>query len=325
MGETVPSAIAILSWIVALYEAWSIGANDETTAPVVSGRTLTINQAVVVGSIFGILGAVFLGSNVQKTMGTGFLIKPLTEGHCLVILLSSSIWLTVVSYLGLSVSTTHSMIGAFLGFAIVGSGLGDMNWGTVGITLVGWLVSMPLGFISTYFGTKAVQRLKARSKKPEEIEHTCGRLLILSTFILQFSRWGNDVGNASGVMFEFFDPAVTRLICALAMCFGLLVLGRIVVGSIGVRLVTLTPSTALISQVAASPLILAAAYLGIPLSGTHVMVSAIIGGGMALKTKIDTGLVRKFAIAWTLSFIVPAVLAALFSVVGSATGILNFG
>ena len=74
-----PSLIAILSWIIALYQAWSIGANDESTAPVVSGRTLTINQAVLIGSIFGALGAVFLGPSVQNTIGIGFLNEPLME------------------------------------------------------------------------------------------------------------------------------------------------------------------------------------------------------------------------------------------------------
>ena len=72
------SAVVIASWAIALYQAWSIGANDETTAPVVSGRTLSVNQAVLLGSVIGTLGAVFLGSGVQGTIGTGFFDKPLT-------------------------------------------------------------------------------------------------------------------------------------------------------------------------------------------------------------------------------------------------------
>src|SRR4030042_5161115 len=133
-----PSLIAILSWTIAIYQAWSIGANDETTAPVVSGRALTVNQAVIAGSIIGILGAVFLGSSVQGTIGTGFLYKPLTEDYELVGLLSSSLWLTFVSYFGLSVSTTHSTIGALLGLGIVTAGLGDVNFRTIGTIIMGW-------------------------------------------------------------------------------------------------------------------------------------------------------------------------------------------
>ncbi|MCJ7631894.1 inorganic phosphate transporter [Candidatus Bathyarchaeota archaeon] len=93
---------------------------------------MTVNQAVILGSVLGTLGAVFLGSGVQGTIGTGFLNKPLTVEQVLVILLPASIWLTVVSYFGMSVSTTHSTIGSLLGFGIFTAGLGDINWTTIG-------------------------------------------------------------------------------------------------------------------------------------------------------------------------------------------------
>ena len=317
-----PSIISILSWLVALYQAWSIGANDETVAPVVSGRALTVNQAVIIGSIFGALGAILLGSGVQETIGKGLFMKSLTEGHVLIILLSSSIWLTIISYFGLSVSTTHSTIGALLGFGILTAGLGDVNWGTIISIIGGWLIAMPIGYFACYYGTKAIVKLKAKSKTPEAFEGVCTKLLIVSTFILEFSRWGNDVGNASGFMLGFHAPWVTRLICALAMSFGLLVLGRIVVGNVGVNLVALTPGSALISQIVSTPLIFAFAFVGVPLSGTHVQIAAILGAGNALNARIDTKLARNFGIAWILSFIAPALLAALLTVIGSATGIL---
>jgi len=316
--------MTILSWIIALYQAWSIGANDETTAPVVSGRVLTVNQVVIIGAIVGTLGAVFLGPGVQETVGTGFLYKPLTEEYVLVILLASSIWLTITSYFGLSVSTTHSTIGAIIGFGIITAGLGDVNWKTIGTILAGWIVSMPIGFGATYLGTKAILSLKARSSKPEDFERVCTKLLIVSTLILQFCRWGNDVGNASGVMFTLFDPMLTRFICALAMSFGLIVLGRIVVGNVGGRMAILTPSAALISQIVATPLIFTFALAGIPLSGTHIMIAAILGASRASKAKIDAKVVRSFAIAWVLSFIITALMAAFFEVICSATGILTF-
>jgi phosphate/sulfate permease len=173
-------------------------------------------------------------------------------------------------------------------------------------------------------GTKFILRLKAKSDKPKEFEQTCTKLLLLSTFVLQFSRWGNDVGNASGVIFSLLDPMLTRFICALAMSFGLIVLGRIVVGNVGERMVILTPSSALISQIVATPLIFFCAYVGIPLSGTHVMIASILGAGQALKSKIDTKIVRNFGMAWILSFIITALLAALFAVLGSAAGIFTF-
>jgi len=183
------SLLTIANWMIALYQAWSIGANDETTAPIVSGRVLSVNQAVVAGSIVGMFGAVLLGSNVQGTIGTDFLLKPLTESYALVVLLSASIWLTFVSYLGLSVSTTHSTIGALLGLGIVTAGLGDVNWQTIGTIIIGWLISMPVGLVFTHLGTRMMILLKAWSGRPQEFERTCTRLLV-STALLQFCRWG---------------------------------------------------------------------------------------------------------------------------------------
>jgi phosphate/sulfate permease len=78
-GEDVAGLIAILSWIIALYQAWSIGANDETIALIVIGRTLIIKQALYIGSVFGTLGTVFLGPNMQKTIRLVFLNEPLVE------------------------------------------------------------------------------------------------------------------------------------------------------------------------------------------------------------------------------------------------------
>ncbi len=101
------------------------------------------------------------------------------------------------------------------------------------------------------------------------------------------------------------------------MSFGLVALGRIVLGNVGERMVALTPSAALVDQVVATLLIFIFALLGIPLSGTNVMVYSMLGGGMALKAKIDTRLVRNYAVAWMLSFVVPALFAAALAELGS--------
>jgi len=221
--------IALVAFV--LYNAWSIGANDETMAPVVSGRSLDVNTAVIMGSVIGLMGSVFLGENVQKCIGSELLLEPMTLECALIILFCSSIWLTLVSYRGYSVSTTHSTLSAIVGYGLVTIGLGGVN-GLMVIGIVqGWLLSLALGFSGAYALTKAVSRIKENnSKDHDKFERYFSRLLIFSTFLLQFSRWGNDVGNAAGLLYGLFDPLVSRFVCALAMAFGLIVLGRIVVG-----------------------------------------------------------------------------------------------
>jgi phosphate/sulfate permease len=95
------------------------------------------------------------------------------------------------------------------------------------------------------------------------------------------------------------------------MAFGLFVLGRIVVGSVGIKMVRLLPSAAFVAQISSTAIIFPFAFIGIPLSGTHVLISAMIGTGTATKAKVDVRMTEVFSIAWILSFICPGILAAI--------------
>lgn len=295
-----------------LYNAWSIGANDETMAPVVSGRSLDVKTAVILGSVVGLLGSVFLGENVQKCIGSDLLLQSMTLECALIVLFSSASWLTVVSYRGYSVSTTHSTLSAIVGYGLVVIGSSGVNWAKVTGIIGGWFLSLALGFSGAYVLTKLVFRIKARNSKDHgKFERYFSTLLIFSTFLLQFSRWGNDVGNAAGLLYGLFDPLVSRFVCGLAMAFGLIVLGRIVVTSVGIRMVRLLPSAAFAAQIVSTAIIFPFAYVGVPLSGTHVLISSMIGTGLASKAKVNARMTEVFSVAWVLSFICPGVLAAI--------------
>ena len=214
-------------------------------------------------------------------------------------------------------STTHSTLSALVGYGLVTIGLGGVNGLMVIGIIQGWLLSLALGFSGAYVLTKAVSHIKENnSKDHDKFERYFSRLLIFSTFLLQFSRWGNDVGNAAGLLYGLFDPLVSRFVCALAMAFGLIVLGRIVVGSVGIRMVRLLPSAAFVAQIVSTAIIFPFAYVGVPLSGTHVLISSMIGTGMATKARVNTRVTGVFSVAWMLSFICPGILAvAIVSVV----------
>ena len=302
--------LALIAFV--LYNAWSIGANDETMAPVVSGKSLDVNTAVLVGSVVGVMGSVFLGENVQKCIGSELLLQPVTLECALIVLFCSAIWLTVVSYRGYSVSTTHSTLSAIIGYGLVTLGSSGVSWDRVIGVLEGWFLSLVLGFSGAYILTRAVFCIKQKNSKDHgKFERYFSKLLIFSTFLLQFSRWGNDVGNAAGLLYGVFDPLVSRFVCALAMAFGLIVLGRIVVGTVGVRMVRLLPSAAFVSQIVSTAIIFPFAYVGVPLSGTHVLISSMIGTGIAAKAKVNARITGVFGVAWVLSFVCPGVLAAI--------------
>lgn len=144
----------ILSIIFGLYMTWGIGANDLANAmgTSVGAGAVTVKQAVCIAIIFEFLGAVLAGGHVTKTIRKG-IIDPtaiinnpeiLVYGM-LAALLAAAIWLMTASAKGWPVSTTHSIIGALIGFAIVGIGPEAVKWGKVGSVVMSWVISPAIG------------------------------------------------------------------------------------------------------------------------------------------------------------------------------------
>jgi inorganic phosphate transporter, PiT family len=150
------SYIIYVALLFGFYAAWNIGANDVANAmgTSVGSRALTLKQAVILASIFEFLGAVLFGSNVSKTLETGilqpsaFADQPMVLVHgMLAALLGTGLWLQFASYCGLPVSTTHSIVGAIVGFGAVVAGVGAVQWDSVISIACSWVVSPILGAV----------------------------------------------------------------------------------------------------------------------------------------------------------------------------------
>ncbi|MDT8282311.1 MAG: inorganic phosphate transporter [Gammaproteobacteria bacterium] len=148
----------ILAAVFGLFMAWGIGANDVANAMATSvgSKALTIKQAVVIAAIFEFAGAVLAGGQVTKTIRKGMVDADLLSATpelllygMLASLLAAGIWLLIASKNGWPVSTTHSIVGAIVGFAMVGIGVDAVHWEKVGFIVASWVVSPVLaGFIS---------------------------------------------------------------------------------------------------------------------------------------------------------------------------------
>jgi PiT family inorganic phosphate transporter len=157
-----------LAAIFGLFMAWGIGANDVANAMATSvgSRALTIKQAILVAAIFEFAGAVLAGGAVTSTIRKGIVdAEPLSGTPELLIygmlasLLAAGTWLLIASKKGWPVSTTHSIVGAIVGFAAVGIGIDAVKWGKVGTIVASWVVSpLTAGFIA-YLIYRSVQRL----------------------------------------------------------------------------------------------------------------------------------------------------------------------
>lgn len=146
----VETILLILAIVAGAYMAWNIGANDVANAmgTSVGSKALTLLGAVVVAAVFEFAGAFFVGSRVTKTISKGIISPDLIVGHemefacgMVAALFAAAIWLNVASHLGWPVSTTHSIVGAVIGFGIVLAGLAAINWGQVVKIVLSWLIS----------------------------------------------------------------------------------------------------------------------------------------------------------------------------------------
>jgi PiT family inorganic phosphate transporter len=167
----------VLAAAFGIFMAWGIGANDVANAMATSvgSKALTIRQAIVVAAIFEFLGAVLAGGAVTDTVRKGIVDTELLTGTpellvygMLAALLAAGTWLFIASKNGWPVSTTHSIVGAIVGFAAVGIGVDAVQWGKVGTIVMSWIASpLTAGFIA-YLIYQSVLRLILRQDDPLE-------------------------------------------------------------------------------------------------------------------------------------------------------------
>ncbi len=204
--------------IVGLYMAWNIGANDVANAMGTSVGTgaITLRQAVVIAAIFEFAGAFFVGSSVTNTIRKGILDPGpfLTDPEALVrgmfaALIGAAVWLHIATFMGLPVSTTHSIIGAILGFGLVKGGLSAIKLDVLASVIASWFISPIMGGLIAFGMFSYVRRKILTADDPKRsMEINTPYLSGLVAFLLTLSiiykglknlRLDLDVWNALGL------------------------------------------------------------------------------------------------------------------------------
>ena len=167
----------ILAGVFGLFMAWGIGANDVANAmgTAIGSKVLTIKQAVMIAAVFEFAGAYLAGGQVTSTIRKGIIDSTAVAQSpellifgMLAALMSAGIWLLVASYKGWPVSTTHTIVGAIVGFAMVGLGMDAVKWVKVGAIVASWVVSPLLSGTLAFFLFRSVQKLILNTDNPIE-------------------------------------------------------------------------------------------------------------------------------------------------------------
>ena len=167
--------LLISGCIFGFFMAWGIGANDVANAmgTSVGARALTLAQAILVACIFEFAGAYLAGGEVTSTIRKGIIDPGLLEGTpdllvfgMMASLLAAGTWLLIASSRGWPVSTTHSIVGAIVGFAAVGISVDAVSWSKVTSIVSSWVVSPLMAGTISFLIFRSVQALILNTENP---------------------------------------------------------------------------------------------------------------------------------------------------------------
>ncbi|CAE6886787.1 MULTISPECIES: inorganic phosphate transporter [Pseudomonas] len=165
--------LLVLACLFGFFMAWGVGANDVANAmgTSVGSRALTIKQAILIAMVFEFAGAYLAGGQVTETIKSGIVDASMISPNLMVLgmmsaLLAAGTWLLVASTKGWPVSTTHSIVGAVIGFAAVGVSMDAVHWGGVGPIVASWVISPVLSGVVAFGVFMSVQKLIIDTETP---------------------------------------------------------------------------------------------------------------------------------------------------------------
>jgi len=165
----------VIAVIFGLYMTWGIGANDvaNVMGTSVGSGAITVKTAIIIAAVFEFAGAALAGGHVTQTIRKGIIDPaPITQNPEILVfgmlaaLLAAAVWLMVASTRGWPVSTTHSIVGAVVGFAIAAIGLEAVNWGKITQIVASWVVSPLLGGAISFVLMMSIRHLILNTSNP---------------------------------------------------------------------------------------------------------------------------------------------------------------
>ncbi|MFX0101975.1 MAG: inorganic phosphate transporter [Candidatus Hodarchaeota archaeon] len=325
--------LIIITLVFTIAFAFGIGSNDETMATTVGTGGLRLKYAVILAAILATVGALFLSAGVAKSIGTGLLNSDSIDlikyqgWIMLSVLIAVSAWLILASKIGAPVSGTHSVVGAIFGVGFCSPLLGSdflsaIKWSGLTKVVLGWILSPILGLGCSLVISLLVKYLVRRRIKGLDGMENVERIMLIALVCLvslnQVNRAGNDAGNALGVFYALFDtgeinsPMLNTMlfIGSASIGLGLFIVGRSLLKSVGKNIIEIRPSDAICIESSVLIVLILSNTFGFPISGSHVLIFAIIGLALIKGEKVDKKSLKKIALSWGITFPVAAVFCA---------------
>jgi PiT family inorganic phosphate transporter len=288
----------------------------------VATRALRPRHAILMAAAFNFIGA-FAGTAVAKTIGAGLVDETSTSQAVVMAALVGAItWNLITWYFGIPSSSSHALIGGLLGATLIASGTGSLRVdGIVEKVLIPMISSPLIGFVVA-FGLMLALYWVFRDAPRKPMSRIFRRLQVISAGFMAFSHGSNDAQKTMGIItLALFSagaipsidvPVWVIVVSATALSLGTAVGGWRIMRTMGHRVVELEPVHGFAAETTAATVLIGTAQLGMPVSTTHVISSAIMGVGSARGPKgVRWGVARRILLAWVITIPAAALVAAL--------------
>jgi len=313
-------ALLIILIIAAIAFGIANGFNDaaNSIATVIGTRTLSPRAAIIMAAFFEFAGAA-TGTAVAMTIGKGIVSAEfLTMSIVLAGVVAIIIWAVAATLYGMPISLTHGLVAGLVGAGMAMGGREVIVWGVLTKVLSAVGIAPLLGLAGGFLVMVAILWL-FRKSTPEKVRGVFSNLQIFSSAFLAYSHGKNDgqmpIGLISMALMvysgsgEFHIPFWAVIVSAASISFGTAIGGSRVIKTLGLKMTTLRPVHGFAASASAAAIIEAASRLGIPVSTTHCVSTAIMGVGATRRlSAVRWGIARNIVLTWILTFPACAIL-----------------
>ena len=287
-------------------------------ATCISTRALSIRNAILMAAALNFVGAL-VSTHVATTIGKG-IVDPsqVTQVVVLSALVGAIFWDLLTWHYGIPSSSSHAIIGGLIGAVVADRGTAVLKWEGITKILAAIVISPLAGTLVAFLIMVSIFWI-FRGYHPSPLNRGFRKLQILSAAFMAFSHGSNDAQKSMGVITlaltsygaiqTFHIPPWVILSCAASMAMGTAMGGWRIIKTVGTDFVKLSPVHGFCAETSSAGVILTASAMGIPISTTHVITSAILGVGLSQgRKKVNWKVGIRIVWAWVLT--IPASAAA---------------
>jgi PiT family inorganic phosphate transporter len=326
MHDVTLAAVIAIVCLAILFD-YSNGFHDaaNSIATVVSTRVLSPRLAVVWAAFFNFIAFLIFKTHVANTIGKTIDPHVVSEAVVFAGLVGAVAWNITTWWLGLPTSSSHALIGGFIGAGVAKAGWSVVNGPSVQKTLI-FIVLSPMLGLTLSFGLMLALLWAFRRATPRRVDRVFRRLQLLSAAAFSLGHGGNDAQKTMGIIsallvgagYLHLDakgnlpvPLWVVLLAHAAIALGTLSGGWRIVKTLGQRVTALKPVGGFSAETAAAASVYLATFLGIPVSTTHTITGAVIGAGSTRRlSAVRWGVAGRIVWAWVITIPAAAITAA---------------